>query len=86
MSVPTTYFQMTFDAAATIRPIQKQMAEMGVKVMMSDVRFMKFIGEEIFPGGQLPAQKTSSNSAQAADFSVEKVIAAAAFHARTLNI
>ncbi len=40
---------------------------MGVKVTMSDVRFMKFIGEEIFPGGQLPAQP---HPAQAADFSV----------------
>ncbi|MXI71122.1 methyltransferase domain-containing protein [Mycobacterium tuberculosis] len=65
---------------------QKQMHEMGVKVTMSDVRFMKFIGEEIFPGGQLPAQEDIFKFAQAADFSVEKVQLLQQHYARTLNI
>lgn len=59
---------------------------MGVKVTMSDVRFMKFIGEEIFPGGQLPAQEDIFKFAQAADFSVEKVQLLQQHYARTLNI
>ncbi len=36
---------------------QKQQVERGVSITMSDIRFMKFIGEVIFPGGQLPAQE-----------------------------
>lgn len=63
---------------------QKQMHEMGVKVTMSDVRFMKFIGEEIFPGGQLPAQEDIFKFAQAAE--VEKVQLLQQHYARTLNI
>ena len=65
---------------------QKQMHEMGVKVTMRDVRFMRFIGTEIFPGGQLPAQEDIFKFAQDAGFSVEKVQLLQAHYARTLNI
>ncbi|AKN18296.1 mycolic acid synthase UmaA [Mycobacterium haemophilum DSM 44634] len=65
---------------------QKQMHEMGIKVTMSDVRFMRFIGTEIFPGGQLPAQEDIFKFAQDAGFSVEKVQLLQAHYARTLNI
>ncbi|KLO33122.1 cyclopropane mycolic acid synthase family methyltransferase [Mycobacterium haemophilum] len=65
---------------------QKQMHEMSIKVTMSDVRFMRFIGTEIFPGGQLPAQEDIFKFAQDAGFSVEKVQLLQAHYARTLNI
>ncbi|GJO74243.1 SAM-dependent methyltransferase, partial [Mycobacterium marinum] len=65
---------------------QKQFHEMGVKVTMSDVRFMRFIGQEIFPGGQLPAQEDIFNFAQAAGFSVERAQLLQQHYARTLNI
>ncbi|BBX57194.1 Mycolic acid methyltransferase MmaA1 [Mycobacterium shottsii] len=65
---------------------QKQFHEMGVKVTMSDVRFMRFIGQEIFPGGQLTAQEDIFNFAQAAGFSVERAQLLQQHYARTLNI
>jgi cyclopropane-fatty-acyl-phospholipid synthase len=65
---------------------QKQMHERGVTLMMSDVRFMRFIGTEIFPGGQLPAQEDIFKFAQAAGFSVEKVQLLREHYARTLNL
>jgi cyclopropane-fatty-acyl-phospholipid synthase len=65
---------------------QKQMHERGVTLTMSDVRFMRFIGTEIFPGGQLPAQEDIFKFAQAAGFSVEKVQLLREHYARTLNL
>ncbi|OBG82869.1 SAM-dependent methyltransferase, partial [Mycobacterium sp. E3305] len=35
----------------------QQMPALGVKLTMSDVRFARFIGTEIFPGGQMPTQE-----------------------------
>ncbi len=34
---------------------QKFFRENGIKLTISDLKFMQFIGKEIFPGGQLPA-------------------------------
>ncbi|MGE2817033.1 cyclopropane mycolic acid synthase family methyltransferase [Mycobacterium heidelbergense] len=65
---------------------QKQQHERGVSLTMSDVRFMRFIGTEIFPGGQLPAQEDIFKFAQAAGFSVEKVQLLREHYARTLNM
>ncbi|MEB3984272.1 cyclopropane mycolic acid synthase family methyltransferase [Mycobacterium sp. 663a-19] len=65
---------------------QKQLHEQGVKLTMSDVRFMRFIGAEIFPGGQLPAQEDIFKCAQGAGFSVEKVQLLREHYARTLNM
>ena len=65
---------------------QKQMHERGVTLMMSDVRFMRFMGTLIFPGGQLPAQEDIFNFAEAAGFSVEKVQLLREHYERTLNI
>ncbi len=58
----------------------------GIKLTMSDVRFARFIGREIFPGGQLPAQEDIFEFAQAAGFSVEKVQLLREHYERTLNI
>jgi cyclopropane-fatty-acyl-phospholipid synthase len=55
-------------------------------LMMSDVRFMRFIGTLIFPGGQLPAQEDIFKFAEAAGFSVEKVQLLPEHYERTLNI
>jgi cyclopropane-fatty-acyl-phospholipid synthase len=65
---------------------QKQMHERGVALMMSDVRFMRFIGTVIFPGGQLPAQEDIFKFAEAAGFSVEKVHLLREHYERTLNV
>lgn len=65
---------------------QKQMYERGIPVTISDIKFMRFIGREIFPGGQLPAQEDIFNFSQAAGFSVEKVQLLQPHYARTLDI
>ncbi|MEM6105011.1 cyclopropane mycolic acid synthase family methyltransferase [Mycobacterium sp. 050272] len=65
---------------------QKQMHENGVKLTMNDIRFMKFIGEVIFPGGQLPAVEDLLKLAPDAGFSVEQVQLLQPHYARTLNM
>ncbi len=65
---------------------QKQQHERGVPITMNDVRFMRFIGTEIFPGGQLPAQEDIFKFAQDAGFSVERVQLLQEHYERTLNI
>jgi len=65
---------------------QKKMHEMGVELTMSDVRFMRFIGREIFPGGQLPAQEDIFKFGQDAGFAIEKVQLLQPHYARTLDI
>lgn len=65
---------------------QKQLRERGVPVTMSDIKFMRFIGREIFPGGQLPAQEDIFKFAQAVGYSVEKVQLLQPHYARTLDI
>jgi cyclopropane-fatty-acyl-phospholipid synthase len=65
---------------------QKQQHERGVAVTMKDLRFMRFIGREIFPGGQLPAQEDIYKYAEAANFSVAKVQLLQQHYERTLHI
>jgi cyclopropane-fatty-acyl-phospholipid synthase len=65
---------------------QQQHHERGVSITMSDLRFMRFIGQEIFPGGQLPAQEDISTFGEAAGFSVDRVQLLQKHYARTLNI
>ena len=65
---------------------QQQQHERGVSITMSDLRFMRFIGQEIFPGGQLPAQEDIFTFGEAAGFSVERVQLLQKHYERTLNI
>ncbi|MGD1172009.1 cyclopropane mycolic acid synthase family methyltransferase [Mycobacterium seoulense] len=64
----------------------QEMPARGIKLTMSDVRFARFIGKEIFPGGQLPTQEDIFAFAQAAGFSVEKVQLLREHYERTLNL
>ena len=65
---------------------QKQQVERGVSITMNDIRFMKFIGDVIFPGGQLPAQEDIFKFAAAAGFTIEKVQLLQKHYERTLKI
>ncbi|MCV7031304.1 cyclopropane mycolic acid synthase family methyltransferase [Mycobacterium sherrisii] len=65
---------------------QQQQLQRGVSITMSDIRFMRFIGTEIFPGGQLPAQEDIFRFGEAAGFSIERVQLLPEHYARTLNI
>ncbi len=62
------------------------MPSLGIKLTMRDVRFARFIGTEIFPGGQLPTQEDIIEHAQPAGFSVEKVQLLREHYERTLHI
>jgi cyclopropane-fatty-acyl-phospholipid synthase len=53
---------------------------------MSDLRFMRFIGQEIFPGGELPSEDDVVNFATAAGFGVERVHLLRPHYARTLDM
>lgn len=59
--------------------------EHGIPVTMSDLRFMRFISQEIFPGGQLPAKEDILEFSRAAGFSSEKVEMLRPHYARTLD-
>jgi cyclopropane-fatty-acyl-phospholipid synthase len=65
---------------------QKQLHERGVSLTMRDIRFARFIGTEIFPGGQLPAQEDIFKFGQDAGFSVERVQLLREHYERTLNL
>jgi cyclopropane-fatty-acyl-phospholipid synthase len=64
----------------------QEMPARGITLTMSDLRFARFIGREIFPGGQLPAQEDIFKFAQAAGFSVEKVQLLQEHYERTLTM
>jgi cyclopropane-fatty-acyl-phospholipid synthase len=64
----------------------QEMPARGITLTMSDLRFARFIGREIFPGGQLPAKEDIFKFAQAAGFSVEKVQLLREHYERTLNM
>jgi cyclopropane-fatty-acyl-phospholipid synthase len=50
----------------------KRWPELGVPITMSDLRFMRFIAKEIFPGGSVPCDEDVIEFSTAAGFSVEK--------------
>ena len=64
----------------------QEMPALGIKLTMRDIRFARFIGTEIFPGGQLPAEQDIFKFSQDAGFSVERVQLLREHYARTLSI
>jgi cyclopropane-fatty-acyl-phospholipid synthase len=58
----------------------------GIAVTMKDLRFMRFIGTEIFPGGQLPAVEDLIELSQSTNFSVARVQLLRPHYARTLDM
>jgi cyclopropane-fatty-acyl-phospholipid synthase len=59
--------------------------EQGIALTMSDIRFLKFLRESIFPGGELPSQPDIVDNAQAAGFSVAQTQLLQQHYARTLD-
>jgi cyclopropane-fatty-acyl-phospholipid synthase len=58
----------------------------GIKLTLSDLKFMKFIGDEIFPGGQLPAVEDIEQLAADSGFTLERTHLLQPHYARTLEI
>ena len=65
---------------------QKYFRDNGIAVTMSDLKFMRFIGAEIFPGGQLPAADDILGLSAATNFAVERVHLLRPHYARTLDM
>ena len=66
-------------------PEQETLAERGLEVQHEDVQFLKFIGRQIFPGGQLRPPSVIRRYAEAAGFGVMQVQALRPHYARTLE-
>lgn len=64
---------------------QSYFAPNGISLTMNDLRFMRFIGQEIFPGGELPCEDDIVEFATAAGFGVERIHLLRAHYARTLD-
>ena len=60
--------------------------ENGIPITMSDLRFMRFIGQEIFPGGELPSKEDVVEFSQGTGFSVERIHLLRPHYARTLDM
>jgi cyclopropane-fatty-acyl-phospholipid synthase len=64
----------------------KRWPEMGIPITMSDLRFMRFISKEIFPGGQVPCDEDVVDYSGDAGFSVAQTQDLSAHYVRTLDI
>jgi cyclopropane-fatty-acyl-phospholipid synthase len=64
----------------------KYFRDNGIAVTISDLKFMRFIGKEIFPGGELPAVEDLLDLSEAIDFSVERIQLLGSHYARTLDM
>ena len=58
----------------------------GIKLTISDLKFMKFIGDEIFPGGRLPAVEDIETLAAGSGFTLERIHLLRPHYARTLDM
>ncbi len=65
---------------------QKFFRDNGIKLTLSDLKFMKFIGDEIFPGGRLPAVEDIEVLADNSGFTLERVHLLGPHYARTLDM
>ncbi|GLE54125.1 cyclopropane mycolic acid synthase family methyltransferase [Mycobacterium montefiorense] len=68
-----------------IKPSDEEFAERGLPITMTKLRFMKFIMDEIFPGGDLPNVKSVEEHATRAGFAVKLVQPLRLHYARTLD-
>jgi len=65
---------------------QKFFRDNGIKLTISDLKFMKFVGEEIFPGGQLPATEDIEQLATDSGFTLTRTHLLRPHYARTLDM
>jgi cyclopropane-fatty-acyl-phospholipid synthase len=85
----TCYRVMPADGRMVLQTIMghplKRWPEMGIPITMSDLRFMRFIAAEIFPGGAVPSDEDVVEYSANAGFSVEKLQKMTADYVRTLD-
>jgi cyclopropane-fatty-acyl-phospholipid synthase len=90
----TDFFKMAYETLPAdgvmllhtiIQPSVDEFAERGLPITMTKLRFMKFIMNEIFPGGDLPSAKTVEEHALSGGFAVKRVQQLRLHYARTLD-
>ena len=85
----TTYRVMPSDGRMVLQTIYghplNKWATMGIPITMSDLKFMRFISKEIFPGGEVPSSDDVVEFSQAAGFSVKQVELLNPHYVRTLR-
>ena len=90
----TDFFKMAHQALpadgamllhSIIKPSDEEFTERGLPITMTKLRFMKFIMDEIFPGGDLPNAKTVEEHAERAGFAVRLIQPLRLHYARTLD-
>jgi len=59
--------------------------EQGIPLTMSDLRFLKFLRESIFPGGELPSEPDIVDNAKNAGFRLEQTQLLQLHYAKTLD-
>ena len=64
----------------------KKWPELGIPVTMTDLRFMRFIAKEIFPGGSVPGEEQIVELATAAGFTVPDKQLLDEHYVRTLDL
>ena len=88
------FFKMAYEALPAdgvmllhtiIKPSDEEFTERGLPITMTKLRFMKFIMDEIFPGGDLPNAKAVEEHAERAGFAVKRVQPLRLHYARTLD-
>ncbi|WP_431235169.1 cyclopropane mycolic acid synthase family methyltransferase [Mycolicibacterium psychrotolerans] len=64
----------------------KRWPELGIPIVMSDLKFMRFISKEIFPGGAVPCDEDVVEFSEKAGFAVEELQYLTPHYVRTLDI
>jgi mycolic acid methyltransferase MmaA1 len=64
---------------------RKWLHEQGIPLTMSDLRFLKFLRESIFPGGELPSEPDIVDNAKHAGFKLEQTQLLQPHYAKTLD-
>lgn len=63
----------------------KRWPDLGIPITMTDLKFMRFIAKEIFPGGSVPCDEDVIEFSQDARFSVEETQMLTPHYVRTLD-
>jgi cyclopropane-fatty-acyl-phospholipid synthase len=95
---PKTRYKAFFEMCSRIMPDDGRMVlqtimghplkrwpEMGIPITMTDLKFMRFIAKEIFPGGSVPCDEDVINYSRDAGFSVDEKQLLSPDYVRTLD-
>ncbi|MGV0872097.1 cyclopropane mycolic acid synthase family methyltransferase [Mycolicibacterium sp. XJ879] len=85
----TCYRVMPSDGRLLLQTIMghplKRWPEMGIPIVMSDLKFMRFIAKEIFPGGAVPCDEDVIDFSRDAGFTLQELDKLNPHYVRTLR-